>query len=437
MKSTNENRLRDIIDHYDFKLYQDQSLITGKELLESANSFIGEHPELSNSVVALEEVNLSKFIMLLIALDGKAKKILILPSKHDDYKSAAEQEESAANYLITNNTLTCLQHSEYLENTINSVDTEWCIFTSGTTGSPKLIKHTLKSLVGKLGKKKSTTSNAWGILYDHARFAGLQVVLQTLISGDTLVHPGVRYGSIPNDFFFSKVICLSATPSMWRKLLMYDKITTVQFKVITLGGEIADQPLLTRLRDTFPKAKLVHIYASTEAGVGLKITDGKAGFPVSWLNERDDIDISPHNTLMIKLDNLSTGKEIERRTDSHGFFDTQDLIGLKNDRFIFLGRVNGVINVGGNKVNPILVEEIVRELDYVQEVVVFGKKNSIIGQVVAANIVLSEKAIKEIAYKNILLHCKSRLSIHEVPAHIYFVKDINLTSTGKTARHEK
>src|SRR5690606_28394717 len=82
------------------------------------------------------------------------------------------------------------------------------------------------------------------------------------------------------------VNAVSATPSLWRQLMMTAQLSTLPLQQITLGGEIADQPLLDTLAALFPTARLLHIYASTEAGVGFAVADKRAGFPASWLNQR-------------------------------------------------------------------------------------------------------------------------------------------------------
>src|SRR5690606_22600689 len=77
---------------------------------------------------------------------------------------------------------------------------------------------------------------------------------------------------------------------------------------ITLGGEIADTQILKSLRYQFPSAKIRHIYASTEAGVGFSVNDGKAGFPVSYLNSDEsgvDLKIDDSGQLCIKPNKIS------------------------------------------------------------------------------------------------------------------------------------
>ena len=177
------------------------------------------------------------------------------------------------------------------------------------------------------------------MLYDPCRYAGLQVVLQALISGSKLVLPsGDDHSSTLKEMINFNVNALSATPSMWRKVLMTENALDLPIKRITLGGEIADQPLLARLKVAYPQAKISHIYASTEAGVGFSVKDGYAGFPVDWLNSEKSgvfLSVSDDQTLLIKPPILAKGMAIESALTSDGLLDTGDVICVERNRIFF------------------------------------------------------------------------------------------------------
>jgi hypothetical protein len=56
---------------------------------------------------------------------------------------------------------------------------------------------------------------------------------------------------------------------------------------VRLSGEIADHALLDGLRELYPSARIVHAYASTEAGVGFEVDDGREGFPSSLVGREN------------------------------------------------------------------------------------------------------------------------------------------------------
>lgn len=395
-------------------------------------------PQLRGQTVLIEETDVRRFIVALLAFDSFCAQIVLMPGQNTEFLIGAILAEGLTpSFSIKNGQLVQDEKGGYRVDNSAVATTKWCLFTSGTTGVPKLLQHTLSGLVGKLGEGKSDRDVVWGLLYDHVRYAGLQVILQAMISGNKLVCADNGYGCVPESGFFISVNCLSATPSMWRKMLMSADINNAQFSQITLGGEIADQALLDRLHELFPRARITHIYASTEAGVGLKINDMKEGFPAKWLEERDDLRLSPSGTLMLRVLDLAVGREISARLSEDGFLDTQDLVAIELDRCKFLGRISGTVNVGGNKVSPVKVAGIIRELSFVKTVLVYGKANPVLGAVVAAKLVISDELSQHEAKVKVMSFCKSRLEPYEVPMILTVVDDLPLTTTGKVMLHEQ
>ena len=222
----------------------------------------------------------------------------------------------------------------------------------------------------------------WGLSYDLYRFAGLQVLFQSLCSGSTLVIPKNISDMIEMNkkiFRKQKINSLSATATYWRKFLMQKHSGDINFKTITLGGEIADNQILNALKKKYPDAKISHIYASTEAGVGFAVRDGMAGFPKSYLTDGFDnkkFKVDKNNQLMI-LDKNQVQNYVSSNDclyDSDGFIPTGDIIEILGDRVFFKGRESGSINVGGNKVIPEEVERALMASDLVSQAFVYGKK---------------------------------------------------------------
>jgi acyl-CoA synthetase (AMP-forming)/AMP-acid ligase II len=332
--------------------------------------------------------------------------------------------------------------------TRQSRPTRWLIPTSGTTGTPKLVAHTLQSLTRTTKRDLSRGAELrWGLLYDLTRFAGLQVYLQALAGGSLLLLPPAG-ASVPQQIaFLARNGCnaLSATPTVWRKFLMNPGVDTLPLSHITLGGEIADNQILTSLVKKFPLAVVRHIYASTEAGVGFAVSDGRSGFPSTFLQEPP-----PGLCLMIReLDGMllmrPAGKnpshyvaENMRIQDEEGWIETGDLVSIVHDRVHFLGRASGAINVGGAKVHPGEVEVCLRELPWVVDAMVRGKRNPFSGNVVEAIIVTSTELPANLtaaectaAARN---HCRGKLEAYKVPAIVHVRDSLPTTTTGKLIR---
>ena len=133
-------------------------------------------------------------------------------------------------------------------------ETRWILTTSGTTGKPKLVSHSLSSLTRTTKTDlKRGTNFYWGMLYDYTRFAGLQVLLQSIISGSVLIEPIFEYSlekKIKN-FINNNCTHLSATPTLWRKILMTPNSSQINLLQATLGGEIADDRILSAVSPAY------------------------------------------------------------------------------------------------------------------------------------------------------------------------------------------
>lgn len=318
-------------------------------------------------------------------------------------------------------------------------ETTWLLATSGTTGTPKLIQHSLRTLSRRIQKNQQKGQQLiWGLAYEPCRFAGLQVILQAILGGSVLVlAEESTFDHQINAFLNAGINALSATPSMWRKMLMDGRIHSLALQQITLGGETADQAVLDALQATYPKARIIHIYASTEAGAGFAVKDGKAGFPAAWLNNQSsgvELKLNNENHLLIKPEILPKGLAIQDRLTKDGYLDTEDLVNMQDDRVLFLGRASGAINVGGNKVNPEQIEAFLREVPGVADVKVYGKPSSMLGQLVAADIQTEPSLDYKKLREDLMKHCQQHLASWQRPMLINFVDCINITATGKKER---
>ncbi|SPH24276.1 2-succinylbenzoate--CoA ligase [Defluviimonas aquaemixtae] len=317
--------------------------------------------------------------------------------------------------------------------------TKWLMTTSGTTGLPKVIPHTLQSLARSVYRFAPADAPTWGLLYDPTRFAGLQVTLQALIGGGRLVIANTHkpLAEQIQELINHGCTHLSATPTLWRRILMVPDHRKLQLKQVTLGGEIADQATLDALRAAFPDARVTHIYASTEAGVGFSVNDGKAGFPAAYLR------VAPGGMKLKIVDNIlwlrpphtpppnSPGIEV----DADGFVRSGDLIAAETDRLLFLGRENGLINVGGVKVYPETVENVVKDIPGVALAQVTAKKSPITGTLVVAEVLLEASADPACVKQAILESCRAKLVREAVPAIVRFVQGFETNSAGKLVRN--
>ncbi len=372
------------------------------------------------------------------ALDGSAARFLLLAPGTASELGAQLIAQFGADVVLTDEDGEKLRADRGPE-----VATAWVIPTSGTTGTPKLVAHTFRSLTRTVKTNPEIGRQfRWGQLYDLARFAGLQVFLNSILSGSTLVF--TRSGDPLSErvAHLAKHGCnaISATPTLWRKILMTPEARELHPRQITLGGEIVDQPILNALGAQFPEARISHIYASTEAGAAFTVNDGLAGFSRKLLDSPPaglDLKVNAEGFLLIRpeLREQSYLAGDTRLFDEEGFVNTGDLVRLTDDRVFFLGRANGTINVGGNKVPPEEVESVLHAIPGVRGARVYGKRSSITGTLVAADIQV-ETGVTELdaLRRAIASHCAQALPGYKVPAMIRFVSEIQTSGSGKVVR---
>jgi acyl-CoA synthetase (AMP-forming)/AMP-acid ligase II len=314
--------------------------------------------------------------------------------------------------------------------------TAWVLATSGTTGPPKAVAHTFAGLSRTVRADPVAGARfRWGLLYDPCRFAGLQVTLQALLAGSELVLTGGGFDAQVAALVAAQINALSATPTLWRKLLIDGRLAVCPLRQITLGGEIADATILDQLHAAFPAARVVHIYASTEAGVGFAVSDGRPGFPAALLDDGINgtrLRLADGRLWIRPAAHPPEGMAVQR--DADGFIDTLDQVEQAGDRIRFLGRANGAINVGGNKVHPEAVEAVLRTHPQVAEARAAGRANPFTGQVVTAEVVPRPGAAAVLP-EDLRVWCRDRLRPFEIPAVIRCVAAIAPSAAGKLGRH--
>jgi len=329
------------------------------------------------------------------------------------------------------------------------IATEWVLFTSGTSGAPKMVSHSLASLAGAIkGGGSLGGAIVWSTFYDIRRYGGLQILLRALLGGGSLV---VSDGTESTADFLARAGCLAVThitgtPSHWRRVLMSGAGDRIAPQYVRLSGEIADQTILDSLRALYPHAKIAHAFASTEAGVGFEVEDGLAGIPLGYFESKGSgVQLKVEDgSLRIRSARTAlnyVGAAGTALVDDEGYVDTGDIMQLRGGRYYFIGRRGGIINVGGLKVHPEEVEAIINRHARVQMSLVKSRRNPVTGAVVIAEIVLKpapdarDSSLEHDALKDeILKACQAALAAHKVPVAIRIVPSLDVTPSGKVAR---
>jgi acyl-coenzyme A synthetase/AMP-(fatty) acid ligase len=313
------------------------------------------------------------------------------------------------------------------------------LMTSGTTGRPKVARHTIEHLLGRIRPARTEMPARWLLTYPATAFAGVQVLLSAILSGSDLICPENHdAASLASAAAERRATHVSGTPTFWRALLMGlgSEESLPGLKQVTLGGEIADQPTLDRLSKRFPQARIAHIYASTEAGAVFSVFDGLAGFPAQWLKDgidgvqldvREDILWVKSPRRMISYASADSGNPTE-----DGWLCTGDRVERSGERIRFLGRVGQILNIAGSKVSPVDVEAAILQVEGVSDALVYAVANPITGFVLAADIVKMPGATPDLTTR-VAAHCRANLPPFQVPRIIRLASEGIQSYSGKKA----
>jgi len=318
------------------------------------------------------------------------------------------------------------------------------ILTSGSTGTPKAARHTWDSIARPVRKGTDNQAPRWLLTYRPNLYAGLQVMIQCFTDRGTLTvaEPEMDPQATAQLMLASRVQYVSATPSFWRRLLMFADpqiMKNVGLKQITLGGEVVDQAILDRISRFFPGVRLVHIYATTELGRCFSVKDGIAGFPADYLDTplADRVEMTVREgELVVRSPNSMRmyDPQSSQPASVSDWFPTGDLVDVKDGRVHFVGRRSDMINVAGSKVYPVEVERVIRVIPGVSDVRVFGKSSSIAGELVACEIVPEAGQDPQVLKDSVIRVCRADLASHQQPRMIKIVDRIELSPAGKTLR---
>lgn len=314
------------------------------------------------------------------------------------------------------------------------------ILTTGTTGEQKGARHDWARLLTAVRHQELRAGTRWLLAYNLNQFAGIQVLLHVLAGAGTLVEPGSRQpDAVLAAIREHAVSHVSATPTFWRLLagrLDQSSASDLPLRQITLGGEAAPEELLGRLGKLFPNARISHVYAGTEFGSAISISDGHSGLPLTVLERGENADA--------QLRIVDGELQVRSRAGMLGYHGggharpewmrTGDLVEVRESRIHFVGRTTEIINVGGAKIHPLPVEDLICSLEGVELAAVYGRPNAVTGQIVAVDVVAVPGTDTDDLQRRIRAACQALPSAAQ-PRRVRFVPDLDIRGS-KLMRHE-
>jgi acyl-CoA synthetase (AMP-forming)/AMP-acid ligase II len=253
-------------------------------------------------------------------------------------------------------------------------------FTSGTTGSPKAVVHTRRSMAATL----ATVRDALDACESDTVYSGaLHLILPALCDGARVVIPrrsGVEAHGVLRDIERWGVSHLFSVASDSSRLVDYcvahQRRLPASLRVLLLGGSPVHVALLRRLREVLaPHTRVVCIYGMTEilpvARVSLeeKLAYEGTGDLLGTLTRNVHARIADDGELLLRgpglFDRYLGGPPVTEHA-------TGDLARIEDGRLVLLGRAKDMIIRGETNIYPELYEPLIERIRGVRRCALVG-----------------------------------------------------------------
>lgn len=308
------------------------------------------------------------------------------------------------------------------------------LFSSGSTGNPKAVLWDANRLMERHRAATDAPRTLAFLRLDH--IGGLNTLLYTLCGGGTLIVPADRDPTtVCRTIAKHRVELLPTTPTFLRMLLVsgaWQEFDLSSLERITYGAEPMPESVLHALAEALPRMDLKQTYGLSELGI---LPTQSRSRDSLWLRlggaETRVVDgqlwLRTPAAMLGYLNHISP-------LDADGWFNTQDAVEVDGPYLRILGRTSDTINVGGEKVHSVEIENVLLTADNVREAVVRGRRSPVTGQIVAAAVVLQGHEDGADAERRLIAHCRQRLAPHQVPMLIEIVEGPLHNERGKAVR---
>ncbi|MGA2114370.1 MAG: fatty acid--CoA ligase family protein [Bryobacteraceae bacterium] len=310
------------------------------------------------------------------------------------------------------------------------------LMSSGSTGKPKASLHDAGRFLEKFQRPRAALRAVAVPPMDHV--AGLDTLMYCLSSSAAVVciqdrEPATVCRAIESQ----KVQLLPASAAFLNLLLMsgaYRSHDLSSLQLVAYGSDVMPQPTLDRLKEILPNTAFVQKYGTTELGSPRTRTREDGSLWVKIDDEGYETKIVD-GTLWIRARSAMLGYLNARDPfDEEGWINTEDGVEADGEYVRFLGRTSDLINVGGQKIYPTEVENVLMHMDNVSDVLVFGSPNAIMGHVVGARFRLINDERYGDFKRRVRTFCKERLVSYKVPVVIEVTYSPLISSRQKKIR---
>ena len=299
------------------------------------------------------------------------------------------------------------------------------LFSSGSTGEPKASVLDFDRLLAKFQISRPAHRTLVFLLLDH--IGGINTLFHVLCHGGTIVtsnnrSPEMVCGAIDAH----RIQLLPTTPTFLRMMLIAEAIKRhdlTSLEVVTYGTEPMPASTLAAAREALPWVRFKQTYGLSELGI-LPTRSRESGSLWLTLGDRGFEHRIVDGVLWLKSETAMLGYlNAPSPFDADGWFNTHDVVEVDGEYVRILGRKSELINVGGEKVHPAEIENVLLQMENIKDVTVSGRPNPVTGNIVAAKITLLQPEEPEAFRRRVREFCRAQLERYKLPALIEIVDE--------------
>lgn len=435
-----------------------EKALTYREVLDICENNVYKLGQLgirAGSKVMLQEQNQMDFILMSLSLLMAGCWAVLLPGDivEDTYKKIADELEAV---VIDFNEFDIYSAEKGRPNRTAPVNPQHCGILQPTSGTTSKIKFCIRDLSVLTNEAESFKKTCH--IGEKERFMSLNPLCHAFAFGAILMSSFVTGGCVYTSGKFSpwkalkeiqdkKISIIAMVPFMARMLVETRKKSHYDFsslKYALAGAGSVPEDVSRQFENRFG-IFLMNVYGSTEAGgVAIRLEKkpydsiGKPmiGVAVKIVNENNEtVPTGTVGELSVRSTGLFRGYYKEDNMepfDEDGYFKMGDYAYCDADGYLYLkGRKKWIVNIGGKKVNPVEVEEIIMAFSGIDECVVLGIQNDQCEETLIAFI--SGDAVDQTA---LIHHCGEYLESYKIPKRYLQVDHFLRNQSGKIQRNE-
>ncbi|MFC6288713.1 AMP-binding protein [Levilactobacillus angrenensis] len=374
---------------------------------------------------------------------------------------ADRQTQRADLKLNTADNLTVIRDTQvagHVAATPTEEDLALILHTSGTTGKPKrvglthdLIRHGAQHDIDAHRLTAADTTLITMPMF-HINAQVVSVLSTRLSDGKMVITPKFSASRFWLQVQNNGVTWASVVPTIINILLLNDKAKAAyndqtHLRFVRCSSFSLPLEKLTDFEDTY-HTRILEGYGMTETASQCTLNPfdkpkvGSVGLPVGTdmailIDGKFTTTPGQSGEIAVRGDHV-----IKSYLDPHpdsfkdGWFLTGDLGYFDDDGYLYInGRKKDIISVGGEKVAPARVENVLSELDFIKEITVIGTPDDLYGEAVTAVVISRPNSGSQADQEQAIFdQAKKALAGYEQPKHVLFVRDYPRNATGKVVR---